>query len=51
MSFRHIPTGKEYTPAEVRKKFAFYKGGYVILPADSEKWDEVILKQLELERV
>ncbi len=42
---------REYTPAQVVKVFGFYKGNYVILPQNPERWDDVILKQLELERV
>lgn len=55
MIFKHIPTGKEFNPHEVRKQFGRIEiDGRVqttIFPKDPARWDDVLLKRFQLERV
>ncbi len=55
MRFKHTPTGKTLTHQEVKKMFGSPRSetdrAITIFPQDSSKWDDVLLKQLKLERI
>lgn len=55
MKFKHIPSGEILNPNQVRKKFGSPRSetdrAITIFPKDLSKWDDVLLKQLKLERI
>lgn len=54
MRFKHIPTGEILTVHDVKKKFGRQEPGrkaITIFPKDLSRWDDALMKQLELERV
>ena len=55
MQFKHIPTGKTLTHQQVKKMFGSPRSdtdrAITIFPKDLSRWDDILLKQLELERI